>query len=105
MQRDPGITKALSLLERIGLEPNERAIYEGEEKAIMVDQIQLRTAEERGEQRGEQRGLRQGRQEGMQQGMQEMLLRQMSRLIGEVPAAVASRLSQLSTDDLSELSL
>src|SRR5580693_9098962 len=117
LRSDPGITKALSLLERIGLEPNERAIYEGEEKAIMVDQIQLRTAEERGEQRGEQRGLQQGRQEGMQQGrqqgmqegmqqgMQDMLLRQMSRLIGEVPAGVTSRLSQLSTDDLSELSL
>jgi predicted transposase/invertase (TIGR01784 family) len=113
MVDDPSITKALSLLERIGLDPKEREIYEGEEKAIMVDQIQIASAEERGEKRGLQQGIEQGMQQGIEQGvrqgrqdgMLEMLLRQMSRLIGEVPAGVASRLSQLSTDDLSELSL
>jgi predicted transposase/invertase (TIGR01784 family) len=88
LDHDPDITKALSLLERIGLDPDERTIYEGEEKAIMVDQIQIKTAEER----------------GMAQGVQQTVLRLLNRRIGEVPPAVSSRLAALSTAELSDLS-
>jgi predicted transposase/invertase (TIGR01784 family) len=89
MGNDPVIAKALSLLERIGLEPTERAIYEGEEKAIMVDHVQIRTAEER----------------GIQQGMQQMVCDQMASRLGDVPPTVSSKLTALSTEDLRRLGM
>jgi predicted transposase/invertase (TIGR01784 family) len=92
LSADPAIVKAAKELERIGLNAEEREIYESEVKARMVDQIQLRTAEEE--------GLRQG----MQRGMQHVLLHLMSRRIGEVPKNIASRLNGLNQTQLDDLS-
>jgi predicted transposase/invertase (TIGR01784 family) len=53
---EPALVRAAAQLERMGLNAEERGIYEGEVKRRMVDAIQIRSAEERGEARGEARG-------------------------------------------------
>jgi hypothetical protein len=63
--------------------------HEGEVKKRMVDAIQLKTAEER----------------WIQQGVQQTVLRQMVGRMGDVPANLASRLQNLSIEDLDDLSL
>ena len=93
MADDPAVVKALAELERIGLNPEEREIYEGEVKKRMIDAIQLKSAEER------------GMQQGMQQGMQHLVLRQMSHRFGEVPERLSARLQNLSTEVLDDLGL
>src|SRR5579872_6581060 len=55
---EPALVRAAAQLERMGLNPEERGIYEGEVKRRMVDAIQIRSAEERGEERGEAHGIR-----------------------------------------------
>jgi predicted transposase/invertase (TIGR01784 family) len=107
LQGEPAIVKALAELERIGADPKQRALYEAEVKARMVDTIQLQTAEERGEQRGEKRGMQQGMQQGMfhgrQEGRKQLLLRQMTRHIGEVPSNVLALVDKLTADELDDL--
>jgi predicted transposase/invertase (TIGR01784 family) len=88
---EPAIVKAVGELARIGMDPAERTIYEAEEKAIMVDRFQLKTAEERGERRG--------REEGLQQ-IRRMVLHQMERRLGPIPTAVQERAPTLSAEEL-----
>lgn len=101
LQTEPAIIKAAAELERIGLSADEREIYDSEVKALMIDQIQIKTAEDRALRQGIQQGVKQG----MHDGMQQIILNQLSRKIGDVPATVAAKLSRLSTPDLNELSL
>jgi hypothetical protein len=77
------------------MDPEEREIYDAEVKRIMVDQLQLKSAEERGELRGERRGeLR---------GLQRAVLTMMTHRIGEVPGNVATQLRGLSAKELEDL--
>ena len=109
LKEEPAILKASAELERIGLDPEEREIYESEVKAVMVDQIQLKTAEERGIQQGMQQGIQQGVQQGIQQGMQQgkrnMVLRLIARRVGEVPSNIITQLNGLSANELDDLSV
>lgn len=91
MNAEPAIVKALVELERIGMDPDEREIYEGEVKALMVDQIQIRSAEERGELRGRQQTLVDG------------VLRILGRRLGPAPQSLAGRINGMTTVDLDDL--
>ena len=90
---DPAVSRALVELERAGLSPAEREIYEGEVKKKMIDAVQIRSAEER------------GKQEGLQEGLLRSLQRQMLRRLGEVPPSVLARLQSLDADALDNLDL
>jgi hypothetical protein len=90
---EPAVARALTELERIGHNTEEREIYEGEVKRRMVDAIQLKTAEERGV------------QQGMQQGVQHVVMRQLDRRLGQVPLALAARLQALGVEALDDLSM
>lgn len=119
LRGDAAIVKAVEQLDRMGLDPREREIYEREVQANMVDAAQLRYAEEQGEIRGRQEGRQQGRQEGRQQGRQEgrqeglqegkqtgrqeMALRIISRRLGPAKYDLVGRLSTLTTAQLDEL--
>jgi len=86
LQVDPAIAKAAAELDRIGASDEEREIYEGRVKVLMIDQIQLKDA----------------REEGEQLGTRKTLLRQMTRNIGEVPQNIAAKMQALSTPQLDE---
>jgi hypothetical protein len=88
---EPAITKVMAELERIGMDPSEREIYEGVVKALMVDQIQIRSAEER--------GIEIGRQEGSVQSVVRLL----TRKLGDVPTSIFARIAGLSTVELDDL--
>src|SRR3569833_302140 len=92
---DPAIVKAMGQLERIGLDPQEREIYEGEVKSKMVDQTDIQYAEERGERRG--------RQEGRQEGIQHVLIRMLTMRFGEIPTSISAKINALSTSELDDL--
>jgi len=93
------LTKAVAELERMGLDPQERAIYDGEVKKLMIDAVQLRDAENRGRQQGMQLGV----QQGMQQGVQHTLLRLLTRRFGAPPANIMTRLQGLRQEELDDL--
>ena len=92
---EPAIARAVAELERIGMDPNQREIYEGEVKVLMVDQIQIRSAEER--------GIEIGRQEGRQEGALRGIVRLLTRKLGDLPASISGRLAGLSTAELDDL--
>jgi len=87
LQVDPAIAKAAAELDRIGASSEEREIYEGRVKALMIDQIQIKDA----------------REEGLQEGGRNMLLHLMTRRMGDVPTDIASKLRMLTTPELDEL--
>jgi len=87
LSAEPAIAKAVAELERIGMDPRQREIYEGEVKALMVDQIQIRSAEER----------------GRQDHASQMIVRLLTRKLGEIPTSISDRLSGLSTVVLDDL--
>jgi predicted transposase/invertase (TIGR01784 family) len=91
LSREPAITKAITELERIGLDPKEREIYEGEVKLLMVDQIQLRSARE------------QGFESGRQDHASQMIGRLLTRKLGEMPVSISGRLTGLPTAELDDL--
>jgi hypothetical protein len=95
--REPEVVKAGEVLERMGLNSEEREIYEGEVKRRMVDSIQLQTAEERGKQ--------QGMQQGMRMNARNVVLRLLARRIGEVPVSISSRLERLNAEALDDLAV
>jgi predicted transposase/invertase (TIGR01784 family) len=86
---DPAVAKAVAQLERMGMDPQERVIYEGEVNKRMVDAIQLRSAEER----------------GMQQGVQHTVIRLLSRRFGDPPTSLKARLKGLKQESLDNLAL
>jgi len=92
---DSAVVKAVAELERIGLDPNERVIYEGEVKKRMIDAIQLKTAKEE--------GIEQGIEQGVTRGRQELLVQLMTHRFGPVPDAIAEKLRTLSVDRLDDL--
>ena len=87
---DPAIVKAVAELERIGADPEQRAIYEAEEEKRMAELGELMYAEKQGEKRG-------------MHHMQHMLFRHMTRHIGEVPLNIEERLNRLTLDQLDDL--
>ena len=96
---EAAITKAVSELERMGVDPRLREIYEAEEKAKMADIAELQYAEEQ----GIERGIEQGIEQGILRGQRQMLLRQMTRHIGFVPARIAAVIDSLELNQLNEL--
>ena len=64
---EPEIVRAVEKLETMVFERQERDMYEGELKARLTNQEELRTARER--------GLEQGRQQGRAEGLQDALQR------------------------------
>jgi predicted transposase/invertase (TIGR01784 family) len=86
---EPALVRAVTQLDRMGLNPEERDVYEGEVKKRMVDEIQLKSAEER----------------GIQLGMNHLLLKQLTHRVGEVPATIADRLRRLNAESLDALSV
>jgi len=106
---ESALTKAVAELERMGMDTQERAIYEGEVRKLMVDTIQLRDAENRGVQQGlqqgVQQGLQQGVQQGLQQGVQHTVLRLLKRRFGEPPADITAKLQELRQEALDDLVL
>jgi len=102
---ESALTKAVAELERMGMDTQERAIYEGEVRKLMVDTIQLRDAENRGVQLGLQQGVQQGLRQGVQQGVQHTLLRQLKRRFGEPPANIMAKLQELRQGALDDLAL
>jgi hypothetical protein len=101
LRAEPAIIKAAAQLDRIGHNPAERAIYEGEEKAIMVGRIEIESAKVIAAEQAHQKGL----QEGLQQGHRDMVLLLLTSRLGEVPASLTDRLSAMSRSGLRELSL
>jgi predicted transposase/invertase (TIGR01784 family) len=99
LQEEPAIIKAVAQLERIGLDPSERAIYEGEEKALMVNKSVIETAELRGEKRGRQEGRNEGRHEGKEEMLSMILEQRFSRL----PDHITRLLDYLTSEQLDEL--
>jgi predicted transposase/invertase (TIGR01784 family) len=101
LQEEPAIIKAIAQLERVGYTPEERAIYEGEEKALMVGKIEIETALIKGREEGMQAGM----QEGMQEGLHDLLRYQMSCRMGDIPLNIASDIKRLKHNELRELGL
>jgi predicted transposase/invertase (TIGR01784 family) len=93
LKQDPAIVKAAEELERIGLNPKEREIYEAEVKARMLSQSQLKSARE------------EGREEGGYAKLQQVVMRQITHRFGEVPGETINRLSRLSASELDDLSM
>jgi len=93
---EPALLKAVNQLERMGMDKEQRTIYESEVKRRMVDSIQLETAREEGMQRG--------MQQGMQQGMQHVILRMLRRILPDIPHATTARLEALDSAALDDLS-
>lgn len=100
---EPAVSKAVVELEKIGLNREEREIYEGEVRRHMVDAIQIKTAEERGIQHGRQAGLREGLQEGRQEGMAQLILGLMTARFGDTPASIRAKVANMNPDALTEL--
>ena len=112
---EAAIMKAVSELERMGVDPQLRDIYEAEEKAKMADIAELQYAEEQGIKRGIERGLEQGIEQGIERGLEQgieqgilrgqrqMLIRQMTRHIGLLPAHIEARIDILSSHHITEL--
>lgn len=71
----------------MSLDPVQREIYEAEVKAFMVDQIQLKTAEEK----------------GVQQGLRLAVLQMMAGRLGNTPKNVVDGLNGLGSNELSVL--
>ena len=105
---EPALLKAVSQLERMGMDKEQRTIYESEVKRRMVDSIQLESARESGRLEGRQAGRQEGRQEGMQQGMQQgmqhVILRMLRRILPDIPHATTARLEALDSAALDDLS-
>ncbi len=99
LRSEPTIVKAVAALERMGVDPTAREIYEAEEKARMVDSATIQYAEER----AEKRGIEQGIEQGMLRGQQHLLHRQLTRHLGAVPPNVATRLDTLTLSQLEDL--
>jgi hypothetical protein len=95
LAQDPAVARALVELERAGLSPAERDIYEGEVKKKMVDAVQLMDAR--------RESLQEGIEIGEQKGLRRLLLRQMARRLGEVPSSITASLESLSADALEDL--
>ncbi|MGO8670612.1 MAG: DUF4351 domain-containing protein [Capsulimonadaceae bacterium] len=101
LRADPVIVKAVALLERMRSDPRQREIYEAEEKRRMIDEIQLKTAEERGLNLGRQ----EGRQEGRLEGREELLARQLQHRFSTLPDAITERLDKLTPEQTTELGI
>jgi hypothetical protein len=87
LQAEPMIAKAVAELERMGADPELRAIYEAEEKARMAEVAELEWAVE----------------QGMQRGQQHLLYSLMAHHIGDVPPNIVARLDTLRSNQLDEL--
>jgi len=83
---EPQIVRAVQKLETMGFDRQERTIYEGELKARLTDQEELRTAMQKGLDEGLQEGLQQGIEQGIEQGLHEALRRLMASGITEAEA-------------------
>ena len=92
---EPALLKAVKQLERMGMDEEQRSIYESEVKRRMVDSIQLQTARED--------GRLEGRQEGLQQGMQHIILRMLRQILPDIARATVAKLEALDSEALDEL--
>jgi predicted transposase/invertase (TIGR01784 family) len=85
---EPALLKAISQLERMGMDKEQRSIYESEVKRRMVDSIQLESA----------------REDGVQQGMQHVILRMLHRMLPDISETTIARLEVLDSEALDDLS-
>jgi hypothetical protein len=86
--------RAVTVLERMGFDPQERAAYEAEVKAKMVDTEELDYAIES----GMRKGLELGRQ-----SQERSLLRLMARRFGPAPADLMTQLDRLNLSQMEDL--
>jgi predicted transposase/invertase (TIGR01784 family) len=105
LREDPAIVRAAAELERMGMSPEERDIYEREAERLMLDEIELKAFEDKMLQRGMQQGMQQGMRQGAQQALQRLLLNQMSHRIGEVPGNISSEINRLTQQELDDLGI
>ena len=101
LRSDPVIVRSVEELERMRSDPRMREIYEAEEKRRMIDEIQLKTAEERGIHLGRQ----EGEQEGRQKGKEELLSFLLQKRFSTLPPDITVRLDRLTPEQMNELGL
>ena len=97
---EPALLKAVNQLERMGMDKEQRSIYESEVKRRMVDTIQLESAREDGKVEGRQ----EGRQEGRKEGMQHLILIMLHQIFPDIPGATVAKLEALDSEALDDLS-
>ena len=91
LRRDADIVKAVRDLIAMGLDPQERDIYDAEVLANMVDTGQLQYERE------------EGRQEGRQEGKEELLSLLIEQRFSTMPTQITKSLDALSSEQMNEL--